>query len=234
MGRKRTRTGQFLLLFAAGMILAFFSGCAARQDLLARQGRPQPREIEPQPPPPRDLSRPLGAPGEVKEAAPTGGDSREVKTARKPPEREKESATPAAVKLQQARKALLRGEYERAAEEAQAALAFGEKNGGPGDRVLYTLGLIHAHAGNPKRNCEKAVYYFKKLLRDFPLSSLAEEAKVWAAVLQENLKLNEGIGKIREENSRLSETNAKLTERMEKSKQVDIAVEEKKRELRAK
>jgi outer membrane protein assembly factor BamD (BamD/ComL family) len=71
------------------------------------------------------------------------------------------------------------------------------------------MGLIYAHVNNPQRDFGKALDFFKRVVKDYPKSPLAEEAKAWAGVLQENEKLSQMI---------------------EKSKQVDIAVEEKKRE----
>lgn len=50
---------------------------------------------------------------------------------------------------------------------------------------------------------------FRRLIRDHPKSPLAEQAKAWIDVLQENERLNQVI---------------------EKSKRVDIEIEEKRRE----
>jgi hypothetical protein len=54
------------------------------------------------------------------------------------------------------------------------------------------------------------------LIKDYPQSPWSEQAKIWTAVLQENEKLNQTI-----EN---------LNQVIEKSKKVDIQIEEKKRE----
>jgi TolA-binding protein len=71
------------------------------------------------------------------------------------------------------------------------------------------MGLIYASVENPRRDVGKAVHFFRKVLTDYPRSPLAEEARVWTGVLQENERLSQAI---------------------EKFKEVDIAVEEKKRE----
>ena len=58
--------------------------------------------------------------------------------------------------------------------------------------------------------------YYKKLMKDYPQSPWSELAKTWAGMLQENEKL--------------SLTVDKLNQTIEKSKQVDIEIEEKKKE----
>lgn len=60
-----------------------------------------------------------------------------------------------------------------------------------------------------KKDYEKSLLFFNKIISDYPQSPLVEEAKLWVRVLRENGKLREVI---------------------EKFKEVDIAVEEKKRE----
>jgi hypothetical protein len=56
---------------------------------------------------------------------------------------------------------------------------------------------------------DKSLSSFLRLVKEHPQSPLADEAKIWIELLQENQKLNR---------------------MMEKSKEVDIAIEEKKRE----
>jgi hypothetical protein len=78
------------------------------------------------------------------------------------------------------------------------------------------MGLIHAHPGYPKRDTTKSLALFRRLIKDYPRSPWVEQARAWAAVLQENEKLSRSV----EELNRV----------IEKSKQVDIEIEEKKRE----
>jgi len=53
----------------------------------------------------------------------------------------------------------------------------------PGDRVLYNIGTIYAHFGNPKANYRKSIKYFRKLVREFPQSPLIWQAEIWIEVL---------------------------------------------------
>ncbi len=109
--------------------------------------------------------------------------------------------------LQRARKLMDQGDYEAALEENQRVLSLSEENS-LADQALFNMGLIYAHSGNPKKNYGSSRLFFLRLIKDFPQSPLVEEAKSWAAVLKDNETLRQVI---------------------EKSKQVDIAVEEKKR-----
>lgn len=72
-----------------------------------------------------------------------------------------------------------------------------------GDLVLFNLGLIYAHYGNPDKNYKLSLRFFRKLTGQYPDSRLVEEAKIWIDVL----------------------------EIIEKSKQVDVEIEKKKKEL---
>jgi TolA-binding protein len=110
--------------------------------------------------------------------------------------------------LLRSKRFLNRGDYAGSLKESQRVLSMPGKHS-PKDQALFQMGLIYAHVDNPQRDLGKALDCFKRILKDYPKSPLAEEAKVWAGVLQENEKLSQVI---------------------EKSKQVDIAVEEKKRE----
>jgi tetratricopeptide (TPR) repeat protein len=110
--------------------------------------------------------------------------------------------------FQRAKRFFDQGNYEASLEENQRILSFSGKNI-PKDRALFQMGLIWAQAGNPKRDMEKSLSFFQRLLREYPQSPWNGEAKTWVAVIQENIKLSQMI---------------------EKSKEVDIAIEEKKRE----
>lgn len=110
---------------------------------------------------------------------------------------------------------LAEGNYEGALRENQRISSLFGQNP-PGDQALFNMGVIHAHPGNSKRDYTKSLALFKRLIKDHPRSPWVDQAKTWAAALQENEKLSRSI----EELNRV----------IEKSKQVDIEIEEKKRE----
>lgn len=104
--------------------------------------------------------------------------------------------------LQRAQQLIRQGDFEGALRENQKVLSLSPKSP-PGDAALYSMGLIPIHYANPKKDYKRALGFFTQLPKDFPRSPLTEEAKVWAGVL----------------------------EAMEKATQIDIEIEEKKKEL---
>ena len=119
-----------------------------------------------------------------------------------------EPAADAAQVLQHGRRLLAQQDYDGAAKENQRALALSH-NKPPADEAIFNLGLVFAHTGNPKKDNRAAVGYFSRVIKEYPQSQWADQAKVWIGVLQ---------------------LNDKLTETLEKSKQVDIEIEEKRRQ----
>ena len=55
----------------------------------------------------------------------------------------------------------------------------------PGDKALFYLGILYAHYNYPGRNYKKSLYYFQKLITDFPESTLTERSKIWVKVLKD-------------------------------------------------
>ena len=105
--------------------------------------------------------------------------------------------------LQRGRQLLGEGDFAGALRQNQAVLdRFPDRP--PGDTALFNLGLIHIHHANPKRDTGQALHSFSRLVREFPDSTHLEEAKIWVGIL----------------------------ESLEKARQIDIEIEEKKRELR--
>jgi tetratricopeptide (TPR) repeat protein len=117
--------------------------------------------------------------------------------------------------LLRGQKLLAQGNYEGALRENQKSLSLSGQNP-PGDEALFNMGLIYAHPGNSKKEYGKSLFFFKRLMKDYPQSSWVEPAKAWTRMLQEIEKLNQTV--------------QQLNQVIEKSKQVDIEIEEKKRE----
>jgi TolA-binding protein len=53
------------------------------------------------------------------------------------------------------------------------------------DELLFTLGLLYAHPENPKKNYQKSLAFFKKMIKEYPRSAYVVEAKIWAGVLED-------------------------------------------------
>lgn len=61
----------------------------------------------------------------------------------------------------------------------------------PADRALYRLGLLYAHYANPKKDYDKSVNYMKRLVKDFPSSPLVEQARTWLSLFDLIAKLQQ-------------------------------------------
>lgn len=193
MGRKRTRTGKYIYLHIASLMILSLLGCATIEKTRQRV----------------EVGTPLS---ETKEQVEVGGIPLEKTKGKEETEIKEKEKTREQAKageyLFRGQKLLTQGDYEGSFRENQKTLSVSAHRP-PGDEALFNMGLIYAHSGNPKKDYGKSLDFFKKLLKDFPQSPLVEQAKIWIGVLQEN------------EN---------LTQMLEKSKQVDIEIEERKRE----
>jgi tetratricopeptide (TPR) repeat protein len=129
------------------------------------------------------------------------------------------------------------GYYEAAMKENQKLLSEGKA---PGDMALYNIGLISACSFNPKKDYLQALDTFKKLVSQYPHSSFAEEAKVWIQVLEEHQKIAGERQKFLEEKRNLtrereilSQEREKLKYTVEKSRQLDIEIEKRRRQTQS-
>jgi tetratricopeptide (TPR) repeat protein len=129
------------------------------------------------------------------------------------------------------------GNYEAAMKENQKLLSEGKA---PADMALYNMGLIFACSLNPKKDYQKALDTFKKLVSQYPHSSFAEEVKVWIQVLEEHQKIADERQKFLEENRNLtrereilSQEREKLKYTVEKSRQLDIEIEKRRRQTQS-
>lgn len=115
-----------------------------------------------------------------------------------------------------AQKLFNQGDYEGSLKENQKVLSVYD-NVPPGDEALFNAGIIYAHYGYPKRDYQRSLDHFKRLVKVFPQSPFARQAKIWIGILQENERLKREI--------------EELNKTINKSKQVDIEIDEKKKEL---
>jgi hypothetical protein len=124
--------------------------------------------------------------------------------------------------------------FEAALKQNQAALA--QRNGHQ-DLALYNIGVILAHPANPRRDQAKAVRSFKTLVGEYPRSTYAEQAKTWIQVLEQQQRLADERQKLAEERRVLNrEREMLLQERQrrnyanEKSEQLDMEIEKRRRQ----
>jgi outer membrane protein assembly factor BamD (BamD/ComL family) len=106
------------------------------------------------------------------------------------------------VPVSKSRKVVENQNFEEAVQEnLQILQEVGKKK--PADEALYNLGLIYAHVDNPAKDYKKSQIYFQTLIQQFPDSELAEEGRIWLG----------------------------LFETIEKIQQIDIDIEQQKKEL---
>lgn len=178
MGRKRTRAGKLVYIFAALLISSYILGCAVERREVASQ---------------KEVITPEFQEEQNSEAAPWEA-------------------------LQRARRLFLQGDFDASLEENQKVLSWAGK-AYPADKALFNMGVIYAHAANVKKDPEKAIAYFRKVLEEFPQSPLSEESKVWVNLLQKNVELTKDVVDLTQENVALQQENMKLSHTVEKSKE---------------
>jgi hypothetical protein len=149
-----------------------------------------------------------------------------------------------------AQESLERGEFDKVIDESQRLLS-AEGSRPQKDAALFTLGLVYAHPANPGKDSATALGFFARLIREDPQSPWALQAGTWVALLQENATLYQSNRKFQaemtaldqsyknlmDERQSLAETLKKMREEndnlqqvIKKMKQVDIEIEERKRD----
>ena len=154
-------------------------------------------------------------------------------------------------------KYLHEGDFGNALRENEAVIALAGADT-PVAESLFYIGLIHGHPENPARDGEKSLALFRRLIRDYPESPFADQAKGVAGLIEENGRIRARAGKLAGDVTRLTHDVMKLTQQLDRTtaetgrltqqldrmtaeagrlnrlidelKQVDIDVEQKKRE----
>jgi tetratricopeptide (TPR) repeat protein len=159
--------------------------------------------------------------------------------------------------LTQGQQLLARGDYEGSLNAFQNVIAIA-KDQPPADAANFYIGVVYAHPQNPRKDRQKALGSFQRVLTQYPESRFAEPAKVWTGILDEidatiqeieRTKLEAEKSKQEIEISRRAAERSKqdaeksrveleksrqdfekAKQLIEKSKQVDIQIEKKRRE----
>ena len=118
--------------------------------------------------------------------------------------------------LVRAQRLFEQGEYEGSLKENQKVLAF-SNDVPPGDEALFHTAIIYAHVGYPKRDYKKSLDLFMRLVKKFPRSPWTKQAEIWIGILRENERLYREV--------------EELNQTLKKSKEVDIEINKKKKEL---
>ena len=128
----------------------------------------------------------------------------------------------------------------------------------PADAAVYNIGLIYAHPSNPKRDNRKAMDSFKEVISEYAQSPWVEQSKIWLDLLQQlevakqeaettrqameqskeaiersredAEKFRLAAEKSKQEVDRTRQEMEKSRQALEKANQIDIEIEQKKRE----
>lgn len=149
--------------------------------------------------------------------------------------------------LEKGENLIIKREYKEALIEYEKVLRIFPKVS-PGDNALFHIGLIRLHPDNPQRDYEKSLRSFQRVINDFPQTRFREKAKVLSYVVAELIRSENDIKKLKEsadslqnrfrkENEEKANTLKKHIEELEKLKgqlkelkEIDIVIEEKKRD----
>lgn len=104
--------------------------------------------------------------------------------------------------------------------------------GGTGCEVaLFNLGFVHAYPQSPYHNPSKAMQYFDDLIKKYPQTPAAFEGRAWRALLTENLTLEEKRRRLQADLRSKDATIRTLRTQMGRSRDIDIEIDKKEREL---
>jgi tetratricopeptide (TPR) repeat protein len=155
------------------------------------------------------------------------------------------------------RNLLAHGDYDGSLKAFQNVVLMAEDKP-PADAATYNIGLVYAHPQYSRRDLQKAIGSFTRLITRYPNSPWTEQAKIWVGVLNEAEESKQAIENSRQvieqsreevernrlavekskqeiEKSRLELEKSKQEiekskQVIEKSKQVDIEIEQKRRD----
>ncbi|MFV9646594.1 MAG: hypothetical protein ACNYWU_12290 [Desulfobacterales bacterium] len=149
---------------------------------------------------------------------------------------------------------IIKGRYKEALIEYEKVLRLFPKVS-PGDNALFHIGLIWLYPDNPQRDYEKSLISFQRVIHDFSQTGLRETAKVLSYTVTELVRSENDIkefkesvdflqNRIRKENEEKAKTLKKQIEELKELKErigelkgqlrdlkeIDIVIEERKRD----
>jgi hypothetical protein len=96
---------------------------------------------------------------------------------------------------------------------------------------LFNLGFIFAYPKSPYYNQNKGLPYFEQLIQKYPKSPWAFQATAWVDIMKKNMtsedKRRRLQGQVKSKDAAINE----LKEQIKRSREIDIKIERKEREL---
>lgn len=99
------------------------------------------------------------------------------------------------------------------------------------DITLFNLGFIYAYPRSPYRDPQKARQYLRELHNRFPQSPWASQGQVLLAFMNEQVGLEEAQRQLRTGLRTRDAAIRKLQGQLDRSREIDIEIEKKEREL---
>jgi hypothetical protein len=106
-----------------------------------------------------------------------------------------------------------------------------------GDHALYIMGLIYADPEYPYAKNEISIYYFDRLVKEYPESAFKNKAEILIRLLNQNIgyeqrmaKKDKQITSLKNETSSQKKQINNLLNQLKQLKEIDLGIEEKKRE----
>jgi hypothetical protein len=99
------------------------------------------------------------------------------------------------------------------------------------DVTLFNLGFVHAYPQSPYRDPQKARRYLHELRSRYPQSPWTSQGEVLLAFMNEQVDLEEAQRRLRSELRTREATIRKLQGQLNRSREIDLEIEKKEREL---
>jgi len=126
--------------------------------------------------------------------------------------------------LLRGQKLLAQRNYDAAVEAYQRVLSLSPHKP-PEDEALFNMALAYAHFGNPKKDYNKSIDLFLRVLNDYPESRLVGQARIWVGVLVESTESIKRVEKLKETIKDLEKVK-RTSKESEKAKQPEARWEE--------
>lgn len=122
------------------------------------------------------------------------------------------------------------GDYPRFLAENEGKLPqCGEE--GACDVVLFNLGFAYVSTQSPYRDLPKASQYFAELHKKYPRSPWAFQGQAWMTLINEHLAAEEQRRQLQADLRTRDGTIRALRERLTRSRDIDVEMEKKEREI---
>ncbi len=99
------------------------------------------------------------------------------------------------------------------------------------DMALFNLGFIHAYSKSPYYNQAKGLEYFEKLIRLYPESPWACQARAWIDIMKKSAASEDKRRRLEGQINSKDATINDLKEQIKRSREIDMKIEEKERNL---